>query len=234
VVDLGEDMVKKIRELNLGYEPRIVVGVSTQDKMLTIFAVQLMRIRMLYGEIVEDLLLNFDKPVNVSRNTIMSEFLINYPYATHLLLLDDDVIVPDDFIVSLLRAQKETGFHISSGLLVKKSPPHLPLMLKKVSANAYVPITSWTDRYVVADAMGFGCVLIFRRVLQDLPYPFCVSDVQSEDYYFFDKCSMFGYSTVVDTELVCGHVGYNVFTIEDMKRYMSQIRAQGVQKMDIK
>ncbi|MGB9614254.1 MAG: hypothetical protein ACPL3B_01970 [Fervidobacterium sp.] len=227
-------MVKKefrerLNNLKLGYEPRIVIGISTQEKILTSFAVQLMRIRDLYDDIIEDIIFSFEKPVNVSRNTVMTKFLVEHPYATHLLILDDDVFVPEDFLISLLEAQAAANCMMSSGFLVKKDPPHYPQMCVKMSPGAYAPITDWSGRYIIVDVLGFGCLLIFRRVLQDIPYPFCVSDVQSEDYYFFSKCSVYGYKVVVDTELVCGHIGYYVYTKDDFQKYHNIVKASGVQ-----
>lgn len=160
----------------------------------------------------------------------MSQFLVKFPYATHLLILDDDVIVPEDFIVSLLRAQKESKCLISAGLLSKKSPPFFPLMNRKVNAQSYTTIVEWKGRYISADTVGFGCVLIHRRVLQDVPFPFCVSDIQSEDYYFFEKCTLYGYRLVVDTELVCGHLGTYVYTISDFEKYKDVIKGIGTRR----
>lgn len=226
-----EEFRKAIKELDLGYEPKIVIGISCGLSIPTQFSAQIYRIRELYDEIVDDMLFEFSKPINVSRNNVMVKFLIDYPYASHLLILDDDVIVPDDFIVRLLQTQKETGSYISSGLIVKKHPPHFPLALKKIGPNTYTSILSWNTRYVQVDSIGFGCVLIHRKVLQDISYPFCVSSTESEDYYFFEKCRLYGYTVIVDTELVCGHVGQYVYTISDFLKYKDVIRGAGVFKV---
>lgn len=212
-----------VDSLQLGYQPRVVIGISARENILTPFAIQLMRLRMLYGDYIEDILFNFLQPVDLSRNTIFSEFLVNYPYATHLWILDTDVMVPDDAILRLLEGEK-AGRMITSGLLVKKTAPYYPIANTKYGPNTYKPIIGWPQEAGLIDAntVGFGMVLIHRRVFQDIPYPFCATGNigQSEDYSFFEKCIAYGYFPCLNTRLQCAHAGLYYYTFNDTQRFI--------------
>lgn len=213
-----------VRSLNLGYTPRIVLGISGRETLPTAFAVQLMRLRGIYGDYLEDVIFDFLQPVDLSRNNILSKFLVDYPYATHIFMLDTDVMVSDDILIRLLAGEK-VGRFITSGLVVKKNPPHYPLANTKYGPNTYKPIIGWPPNAVFIDAttIGFGAVLIHKRVLQDISYPFCQAGIaQSEDYSFFEKCVAFGYYPCVNVQAQTAHMGQYYYTINDTMRYIGK------------
>lgn len=221
------DIQELIKQLDLGYKPRIVVAISARENLPVGFAIQLMRIKAVYGEYIEDILFDFLQPVDLSRNTLFTKFLVDYPYATHIFVLDTDVMITDDIFIRLLAGEK-AGRYITSGLLVKKSPPHYPLANTKYGPNTYKPIIGWPKdvTFINVDTIGFGCVLINRRVIQDIPYPFCQSGVaQSEDYSFFEKCISFGYYPCMNVTAQAAHLGQYYYTMGDTQKYIGKEQA---------
>jgi hypothetical protein len=230
VTEVKQKLNEMLNSINLGYKPKVVIGISARENMPTVFAAQLIKLRSIYDNIITDMIIDFAQPVDISRNSIFTKFLIDNPYATHIWMLDTDVIVPDDALIHLLAVEKLDRF-ICSGLLVKKSPPHYPLINSKYGPNTYKPIITWPENvgYLNVDSVGFGCLLIKRRVLQDMPYPFAQSGShQSEDYFFCERAIAYGYRPAVSLQVKCAHVGSYWYTIEDAKKYL-QAEVAGVQ-----
>jgi len=138
--------------------------------------------------------------------------------ATHILMLDSDVIPPHDAVLRLL-AHK---LPIVSGMYCRRSPPHgVPVMIKDGKW-----ITDFKPGSLIeVDVVGAGCLLISCDVLRALPpqRPECGAhwfdwrvDMQgilppgeclSEDFTFNTHCRKHGYKTYVDTSILCRHVG---------------------------
>ena len=153
--------------------------------------------------------------VHNSRNDIVTKFLIDMPQATHLLFLDTDVIlIQPDAIEQLLAL----GQPFVSALIVQKMPPFYPLMNLRVSPNTYRFAIRWLENQVIAvDAVGCGCMLIRRDVLQKFGPPWFLFDKQSEDYRFCEWAQAAGIPILVHTGIKVGHLGDKVYTVDDFK-----------------
>jgi hypothetical protein len=142
-----------------------------------------------------------------------------------VLMLDSDVIPPNDAVLRLLRH----NLPVVSGLYCRRSPPcAIPVMIKdgqwvtKFPANALIEV----------DYVGAGCLLINRSVLEKLPPPAGhpgkrwfhwkvdarghedTAGCLSEDFVFNRRCKLeLGIPTMVDTSIVCRHVGSAQATI---------------------
>ena len=141
--------------------------------------------------------------------------------ATHVFFLDSDIIPPPDAILKLLAHNQP----IISGLYCRRSPPvGVPVMQR--------PPGQWITQYpanqvIDVDVVGAGCLLIRRDVLEKLPpqrpeagkhwFDWRV-DTQgcpitngippmSEDFTFCLHAKKMGYPILVDTSVVCRHVG---------------------------
>ena len=217
-----------IESLQLGYRPRVLIAISARENIPTPFAMQLMKLRAIYGDVLEDILFDFVQPVDLSRNNLFTKFLTDYPYATHIFLLDTDVMVPDDIIIRLLLGEKG-GRLLTSGLVVKKNPPHYPLANSKYGPNTYKPIIGWPQNSNLIDAssVAFGCLLINRKVLQDIPYPFCMTGNvgQSEDYSFCEKAIAYGFYPCLNVQAQCAHIGMYYYTFNDTLRFIGHEQA---------
>ncbi len=134
-----------------------------------------------------------------------------------LYFLDSDVIPPRDAVLRLLARNKP----IISGLYCRRSPPAaIPVMIKDRNwVTNYVP-----GSLVEVDYVGAGCLLIHRSVLENMPaqepghhwFNWRVNMVGigepgeclSEDFTFgVHAKKTLGISTIVDTSVVCQHVG---------------------------
>lgn len=130
-----------------------------------------------------------------------------------LFFLDDDVIPPDNVIERLCNHNLD----IVSGLYHRRHSGLEPVMLNNVQGGRQY-ITDYTPGSIVkADYVGAGCLLIHRRVLEKIQYPWfewlCdrrdLKEPQriSEDYAFCDKARKYGFQIHVDTGIQCLHAG---------------------------
>lgn len=140
--------------------------------------------------------------------------------ASHCFFLDSDVIPPRDAVLRLLARKKP----IISGVYHRRSPPHgIPVMLKNRQWITQYP----KNEVIEVDLVGAGCLLVQRDVIQKMPpirkdagkhwfsWQTDMKDLLpdyeclSEDFAFnyYVKKSL-GIPTLVDTSIICRHVGY--------------------------
>jgi len=154
----------------------------------------------------------FDHARNVGAQKVLE---MGFEY---LFFLDSDVIPPRDAIFRLLAHKKP----VISGLYCRRSPPaSVPVMIRN---------GQWITQYqpgtlVEVDLVGAGCLLVHRSVLEQLPplRPgknwfdwrvdmqgiFPPGDCLSEDFTFCKQVrEQLGLKVLVDTSIVCKHVGY--------------------------
>lgn len=132
---------------------------------------------------------------------------------SHVLFIDDDVLVPSHAIAQLMSHQRP----IVSGLYYAKTPTPQPLILSHKHAGV---ITEFHEGELVeCDAHGMGCTLIAREVFEAIPAPWFqttnqrgpdqdgapVFIHQTEDVWFLDKARRAGFQPCVDTGLFCFH-----------------------------
>lgn len=156
-------------------------------------------------------------PFDMSRNQACQAALANG--FEFLFFLDSDVIPPHDAILRLMAHRQP----IMSGLYCRRSPPAaVPVMIRNGQwVTEYQPGT-----VVEVDVVGAGCLLIHRSVLESLPpqrpgyhwfdwkvnlkglgiYP--EEECMSEDFSFCLHARKKGFRILVDTSVVCRHVGF--------------------------
>lgn len=132
---------------------------------------------------------------------------------SHVLFIDDDVLVPSHGIMQLL----SHNLPIVSGLYYAKTITPQPLILSHKHGGV---VTDFTPGDIVpCDAHGMGVTLIARDVFEALERPWFhttngrgpdqdgvpVFVHQTEDVWFLDKARRAGYQPVVDTGLFCFH-----------------------------
>jgi hypothetical protein len=153
-----------------------------------------------------------------------------------LFFLDSDVMLPPDAIEKLLNA----NLPIVNGMYVSKKKPgegflwDLWIRVRDaVGEKGLTQVISWgNERYVRADVVGAGCMLVHRSVFEKiqekypkipwfffangrklvdffdvklLPDPFMVA--VSEDFWFCLLAKAAGFDIIVDTSVKCGHIG---------------------------
>jgi len=134
--------------------------------------------------------------------------------ANYFLFLDDDVIGPDDMLLTLLSYK----LPIVCGLyMAKKKKEERALAAWMRSGSGYAPIAlEQPARMVQVDTTGLGAALIHRSVFERVPQPWFVWewDGVSEDFYFFERVnSEIGVKPIIDMECKMWHIGlHKVFT----------------------
>ena len=177
-----------------------------------------------------------------ARNILRERFLASD--ATHLLFLDSDVMLPPHAL-RLLRshdAPAVSGVYLnvlrfqgtSLGREVLKvspvawikdhaDPEHLarPLLVLDVLPPRVIPILF----------AGFGCVLLSRAVLAQIPIALVRGQVGTEDIPFYRELDRHGIPLILDTRVKCAHVrfppGDERNKVLDFANYQMQLRSKG-------
>lgn len=149
----------------------------------------------------------FDHARNVACESVIAQ---GYKW---LFFLDDDVIPPDNVIDQLARHNLD----IVSGLYYRRHTGLEPVMLRNVQGGRQYITDFQPGQMVEADYVGAGCLLIHRRVLEKIPYPWfdwrCdrkdlkEGERVSEDYAFCESARKHGFKITVDTSIQCLHAG---------------------------
>lgn len=156
-----------------------------------------------------------DKPIAHNRAKIVERFLKSgYDY---LMMLDGDIIPPADTI-SLADYDKDV---IGGACFAYKNSSIVPLVLEynKGEGDEY-RVKSGDKMFGVqeVDAIGTGCIMIARRVLEDVKAPFI--NIYNEDgirergldLSFCKKAKKLGYKVWVNFDYLCSH-----WTMVDLK-----------------
>jgi hypothetical protein len=149
--------------------------------------------------------------------------------ADFLFFLDSDVIPPPDTVLRLMKHD----LPIVSGIYCRRSPPHgLPVMMKGGKWIETYP----ENKLIEVDWVGAGCLLIRRDVLQQLPpqrpgkhwFDWRV-DLNgseglppgllplSEDFTLCEHARKHGFPVIVDTSIMCRHVGASEYTYKNVQ-----------------
>lgn len=135
------------------------------------------------------------------------------PY-THLLCLEDDMVVPPDALTKLL----ETGAPVAYGLYTWRRFGH-PWSAYKILANdngiswsedSPWKAAEWFRQQAIVDTqgVGLGCTLIERSVLEAIPFRLFNSTGEGpcNDWTLAYDCQAHGFRQVHHFGVVCGHI----------------------------
>ncbi len=153
--------------------------------------------------------------VTTCRNEGVAGFLASQFQS--LLFVDDDVIIPEHAIYTLWNAANNSGRDIVSGCVPSIKEP------KNAPHYAYVQVwpkggdvcREWFDGEVEAEAVGGGCMMIRRGVLEQLGHPWFRWPEQyspetgitfmTEDGDFCARAREAGYRVWAYGNVRCGH-----------------------------
>lgn len=152
----------------------------------------------------------------------------------YLLMIDDDMICPDNMFEKLYEADKP----IIAPLAFTRNFPHKPVIYSCIEGWDSVSQKDYFTNYAVmnypkdqlreVDAVGFGAVLIKTEVLKAVPTPRFMSTCGTgEDILFCYKAKKAGFSTWVDTRIKLGHVSHPAIVTEDYVQ--AQWKAHGME-----
>lgn len=153
-------------------------------------------------------------PFDHARNSAV-QHMLSGPFQW-MFFLDSDVAPPRDAVRRLLAHRQP----IVSGLYARRSPPEgIPVMLKDGKwIRDYQP-----NALVEMDLVGAGCLLVHREVFEKVPpqrpgHPWFdwrvnmaghlpPGECLSEDFTWNAWVRKHGYRILVDTSIVCRHIG---------------------------
>lgn len=133
---------------------------------------------------------------------------------SHLLFVDDDVLISEPTIAELLAAA--TDKRIVSGCIpsIKINEFRQTVGYVQVRPVGGDWLTAWPTEEVESEAVGGGCMLIPRTVLENLGHPwfrwpesFSDAGVRAitDDADFCERVRSIGYSVVALPSVRCGH-----------------------------
>ena len=133
--------------------------------------------------------------------------------ATHILMIDDDMIVPEDTAVKLLSHKKDIV-----GITYHPRQMNTEAMIKKMSTDKMTSVKDEFEVLVECEGVGGGVLLINLEIFKNIDRPWFnwkVYDTgmvkMGEDFYFCEKAREKGYQVWADTRLHVGHIGDFVF-----------------------
>lgn len=170
-----------------------------------------------YAHIYESHIFDIGK----SRNHLV-ELALNIPETTHILFVDDDIVVPQrDALAGMYRFLEKQNESIVSGLYYQKYPPHTPLIMAMAERDGkllfclpYKDKEVPTNSILRVGAVPAGFLLVKREVFEKIPSPWFVYDSPElkqfvledfkhqqtgEDIYFSWKARKYGFKLWVDT-----------------------------------
>ena len=147
-------------------------------------------------------------PISAARNLAVTEFLQD-KNNSHILFLDDDVVVPPDIIPRLLNHKKliTSGWYLLRG-------NRLPSVFQK-NKYGWTPLNvqQLKPNLMEVDGTAAGALMIDRKALEVIKPPWFLEggkdsreeSTQGEDLYFCQKAHDYGMKVYVDGNLRCGH-----------------------------
>jgi 2-polyprenyl-3-methyl-5-hydroxy-6-metoxy-1,4-benzoquinol methylase/glycosyltransferase involved in cell wall biosynthesis len=127
----------------------------------------------------------------------------------YVLFVDSDMILPADTLERLMAADRD----IVTGIYIQRKPGQRITEVHVDGKNVTDPKFFEGKKFVEADSVGFGCVLVRTRVLMDVGYPQFVyhdsidfRDTVSEDAHFCAKARERGYKVWVMTDMLFEHI----------------------------
>lgn len=142
--------------------------------------------------------------------------------ADYLFMIDDDMLAPPDLFYQLAANDKD----ICAALAFTRNPDHKPVIYDVIDGRDPVTgkeyyINKFSMNYprntlVECDAVGFGAVLIKRKVIEAVKEPrFMGLAGCGEDITFCHKAKKLGFEVWMDTRVKLGHLGAPTVITED-------------------
>lgn len=160
-----------------------------------------------------------DKPIANNRNKIVQEFLATD--CDYLLMIDDDIVPPDN-ILNLADFQKDV---ISPICFAFQQNMVAPLIMRMEPEGTYtVANYKGYEGLVETDAVGAGCLMVARRVLENPEMKAPFEDIfdadgvrkYGQDLAFCQKAKKLGYGVFCHLDYACDH-----FVVMNLKKIYS-------------
>ena len=146
------------------------------------------------------------KPISNNRNTLVKKFLETD--SDYLLMIDADCI-PSEKVLDLADYDKDILGAVCFGFLKKMI---VPFCMKKRYDGKYDMVSvNQDDGVIECDAVGTGLIMIARRVLENMRFPFKNEydpegiKVKGLDFNFCRRAQKMGYKIWCDTDMLVSH-----------------------------
>jgi len=175
--------------------------------------------------------------IHEGREQMTKEFL-KIEDATHLCFIDSDMVLPPGAIYTLYQHKLPMVGSLYFGR--RKSPFALVYEATEDGGTMSMSqeVLDWFEEYEVpivlepavmqfqnslmeCDSMGFGCVLIERKVVEAIKVPRYLgpNPATGEDVVFCRKAGEAGFKVYCDLNVQCGHIGNSVITQAHFRQY---------------
>ena len=138
-----------------------------------------------------------------SRNKLKNYFLNNY--YDYFLSLEQDVVPPKDVIQKLMKHDKD----ICSGLYFKEKDNELIPIMYVPYKDEFAKLLKFEEipenELVEVITSGLGCVLIKRKVLENIEFRYEKDKEPWDDVWFCEDARQKGFKVYVDTSVRCKH-----------------------------
>ncbi len=128
-----------------------------------------------------------------------------------ILMLDDDMVFPEDTVPKLLRHYK-AGMRVVGGIYQSKGYP-FHFFLNRATTQFGVWDLAYEEGTHKVKLFGTGCLLIDTTVFKELHMPYFLlrKDILgnltgTEDCYFAMNCYLNGVDAFIDTSILCEHI----------------------------
>lgn len=139
----------------------------------------------------------------VARMAVVKSAL-EHPDADGVFWCDSDVILPPEAISQIV----SHGDPFVSGIYFQRAEPFWPLIAHQLpNDGSFQWVMKWPDNaYFPMDGCGFGCVYTSTKMLRDIGGDWFTYEKFSEDFDFCRKARRKGYTLMVDSSVLCGHL----------------------------
>lgn len=132
---------------------------------------------------------------------------------THLLMIDSDMVFPEDMVARLLSHDKP----LVAALAIRGDHEKPVPVMHNLEPQGMTAVAEWDPGQLVpCDATGGAAVLIATEVLEAIGEPWWMmsEDGAGHDIHFFRRAKRAGYQLYVDTGCVTGHFMEHELTVE--------------------
>lgn len=163
---------------------------------------------------------SIDERIDVARNQLLAQAIASE--AEYLFFLGDDVIIPDNTILTMLDkiskpyavGGRTVRADMITGIYWTRDYPTSPYIWRGMQQGPY---KDWkAGEFFPVDFAGCDCLLISLDALKRVPQPWFKTDwtwkkgqkppaLNTEDFYFYTKARRHGLRVFADTSLQCLH-----------------------------
>lgn len=189
---------------------KLLIGIPTRGTVTTDWALSLATLAKPSGMTV-DMRQIHGAPIDHMRNDLVrAAILEGYDY---LFMNDDDTCVPERGLLQLLSRKLD----VVSGLYARRYLPIEPVMYVETETHRERITDYAIGELLTVDYTGAGCLLLSKKVLAAVSYPWFKwtahdtslpnKDRFSEDMFFCRRAREAGFAVHVDTSVRCLHMG---------------------------